>query len=170
MLCSDVSQDWHLRLTSYPQGRLQVWKSGNWHTVCGHRFWSNHFGAETACKFLGFAEGGVVVNMSEETISDSDPIYIGLCKEGESIGFCTGGCCSKDCKRNSINCGDCQRDTDAVFEVQCHGVRWSTNVDKQIRILIGNLSIKKYQQLNLQRNPYLHTIKNLQTSHLGIMT
>ena len=47
------------RLSDYPQGRIEVFKDGEWGTVCGHWFWDSNDGANIACKKVGYAGGTV---------------------------------------------------------------------------------------------------------------
>ena len=47
-----------VKLSSYPKGRVSVFKSGQWGTLCGHMFWNNQHGAAMVCKQLGYSEGG----------------------------------------------------------------------------------------------------------------
>ena len=43
-----------VRLSSYPAGRVEIFRDGMWGTVCGHYYWNNNYGAATFCKQLGF--------------------------------------------------------------------------------------------------------------------
>jgi hypothetical protein len=112
-----------IRLSNYPQGRLQVFKENDWHTVCGHYFWDNHNGGQTACKQLGYPLGGIVHRTAGGPITENEPIYVGTCLAGEIPGQCSGNCCGENCQRNAINCGACAIGTNAAFELQCFGDR-----------------------------------------------
>lgn len=117
-----LPREWDVRLTAYPRGRLQVWSEWSWHTVCGHWFWNDDNGAATACKKLGYPNGGKIHRMSGQTLNNNDPIYIGACKPGEAIGQCTAGY-NSGCGQNAIDCAECSRGTDAVIEIECLGSR-----------------------------------------------
>lgn len=111
-----------VRLTNYPQGRLQLYTGHRWTTVCGHYFWDNDEGAKTACLKLGY-EGGVIHKVTTGlSLDDTDVWYSGGCNAGEAIGQCTGGI-EEQCRNNRINCGGCNRGTDADVEVECLGQR-----------------------------------------------
>merc|ERR1719334_2481292 len=46
-----------VRLTSYPKGRVELYKNGTWGTLCGHYWWDNQKGAENICRQLGYTGG-----------------------------------------------------------------------------------------------------------------
>lgn len=47
-----------VRLADYPQGRIEVFRDGQWGTVCGHYFWDSNDGANTVCKQITDSSGG----------------------------------------------------------------------------------------------------------------
>ena len=66
------------RLSDYPQGRIEVFKDGQWGTVCGHWFWDSNDGANIVCKKLGYAGGTVYTAGSIHPETDSNmPIHAG---------------------------------------------------------------------------------------------
>jgi hypothetical protein len=75
--------DGALRLSSYPQGRIEVFKGGAWGTVCGHWFWDSNEGADIVCKQLADADGnhpyagGTVYTFGNADDSSSMPIQTG---------------------------------------------------------------------------------------------
>eukprot|EP01051_Picozoa_sp_SAG22_P000026 SAG22_NODE_1_length_62449_cov_158.689270_26_plen_872_part_00 len=57
--CSDLAAGCDVRLSSYPQGRIEVlnpW-THTWGTVCGHWYWDNDAVANIVCQRLGY-DGG----------------------------------------------------------------------------------------------------------------
>ena len=66
------------RLSDYPQGRIEVFKDGQWGTVCGHWFWDSNDGANIACKKVGYAGGTVYTAGSISPATDANmPIHAG---------------------------------------------------------------------------------------------
>jgi hypothetical protein len=53
-----VLEDGSVRLESYPRGRINIYKNGEWNTLVGHYFWDNNEGGNNICKQLGYARGG----------------------------------------------------------------------------------------------------------------
>jgi hypothetical protein len=51
-------EDGSVRLESYPRGRINIYKDGEWNTMVGHYFWDNNEGGVNICKQLGYAQGG----------------------------------------------------------------------------------------------------------------
>jgi hypothetical protein len=50
-----VLEDGSVRLESYPRGRINIYKNGEWNTLVGHYFWDNNEGGNNICKQLGYA-------------------------------------------------------------------------------------------------------------------
>merc|ERR1719250_54490 len=73
-----------VRLTSYPSGRVEIWKDGKWGTLCGHYWWDNQKGAENICKQLGYTGGTKYTDGG-----GTGPIHAGnrLCSGGEETIF-----------------------------------------------------------------------------------
>ena len=46
-----------VRLSDYPQGRIEVFDGTQWGTVCGHWFWDSNEGADMVCKQITDAAG-----------------------------------------------------------------------------------------------------------------
>jgi hypothetical protein len=66
------------RLSDYPQGRIEVFKDGEWGSICGHWFWDSNDGANIACKKVGYAGGTVYTAGSIHPDTDPDmPIHAG---------------------------------------------------------------------------------------------
>ena len=61
--------DFDVKLDSYPVGRPSVLKGNEWYPVCGLSQAENDFGADAACKKMGYA-GGQLVN-SKELVTES---------------------------------------------------------------------------------------------------
>merc|ERR1719402_708983 len=74
-----VGPSW-VRLSSYPNGRVELYKDGQWGTLCGHYWWDNQKGAENICKELGYTGG-----TKYTAPGGSGPILAGnrLCNGGE---------------------------------------------------------------------------------------
>merc|ERR1711962_1809172 len=79
--CNIKSCPVEVRLTSYPKGRVELYKNGKWGTLCGHYWWNNEKGAENICRQLGYT-GGTKYTAPGGT----GPIQTGnrLCKGGEA--------------------------------------------------------------------------------------
>ena len=55
-----------VRLSSYPQGRIEVWDGSQWGTVCGHWVWDSNVGADIVCRSLGMDyTGGLVYTIGD---------------------------------------------------------------------------------------------------------
>ena len=102
---SGAFKDGDVRLTSYPKGRVQVYKDGRWGTLCGHWWcvlpaeltlaatlaelrsgrWNNEHGASNICKQLGYQAGGTKYNAP----GGSGPVVAGQveCRGGEATVF-----------------------------------------------------------------------------------
>jgi hypothetical protein len=84
--------DGAVRLSSYPQGRIEVFRDGSWGTVCGHWFWDSDDGADIVCKQLVDANGdhpyagGSVYTFGESADSTLMPIHTGCttCRSDDS--------------------------------------------------------------------------------------
>merc|ERR1712215_57154 len=79
--CFKLKTEAELRLTSYPKGRVELYKNGKWGTLCGHYWWDNQKGAENICRQLGYT-GGTKYTAPGGT----GPIQTGnrLCEGGEA--------------------------------------------------------------------------------------
>ena len=130
-----VSPPYSLRLSSYPEGELQVDINGAWAPVCGHYFWNNDIGAGAACQSMGYASGTVI--KSRHTLSEPGGLYIGECSEDEQLGRCSRGGGERYCPRNSVGgCGRCEAGEPAGVSVSCTG----GNAWIAIRIRYSNFS------------------------------
>ena len=97
-----------VRLSSYPAGRIEVFKDGKWGTVCGHYTWNNHHAAEVVCRRLGY-RGGRTYKVSN---SPNDlPIIVGwrICSGGEENLL---ECPLQDERTEANETGDCSHDID----------------------------------------------------------
>merc|ERR1719271_1367490 len=111
-------KEWDLKLDRYPKGRPFAFHGGAWHPLCGHWLWNNDFGADAACKHMGYDGGQRHFDYAEAQV---DHLYVGMCAKGEKPGFCTAGCCSHGCPRNSLGCGDCAKGHHNGIMFECFG-------------------------------------------------
>merc|ERR1719394_480532 len=107
---STTKTEVEVRLTSYPKGRVELYKNGKWGTLCGHYWWDNQKGAENICKQLGYT-GGTKYTAPGGT----GPIQTGnrLCKGGEATIW--------DCPLKRGELDGCTHDIDQG--VACTGTR-----------------------------------------------
>lgn len=87
-------QDRDVRLSEYPEGRLDMYLDGNWYAVCGHYFWGTRasISATVACRKMGYRVGSITSAKGKGPISDNNFILIGSCDAAESIDNCTRNC------------------------------------------------------------------------------
>merc|ERR1711974_231542 len=72
-----------VRLTSYPKGRVELKKNGEWGTLCGFGWWSNGRGADIICKQLGYQWGFSYTDPGTDD-EDRGPVI------ATNIGACRG--------------------------------------------------------------------------------
>merc|ERR1719422_1033998 len=94
-----------------------VFYQSAWYPICGHWFWNNNNGATAVCKKLGFAEG--TVTRDESTSFQTEAMQIGMCRSGEQIIGCTGGC--NEWGVLPASCISCSPGTGIGVKVTCHG-------------------------------------------------
>ena len=112
-----------VRLSSYPAGRIEVFKDGKWGTVCGHYTWNNHHAAEVVCRRLGY-RGGRTYKVSN---SPNDlPIIVGwrICSGGEENLL---ECPLQDGRTEANEMDDCSHEIDVG--ASCTGSRVSDNFE-----------------------------------------
>eukprot|EP01050_Picozoa_sp_SAG11_P040670 SAG11_NODE_17813_length_508_cov_0.909535_1_plen_169_part_11 len=68
-LVTCVPADRGVRLSSYPQGRIEMYSevAQQWGTVCGHWLWDNDEPANIVCRQLGYAGGTLYTYGSSST-------------------------------------------------------------------------------------------------------
>lgn len=110
-------EEYTLRLSSFPRGELYIAVGGTMRPVCGHWFWNDNGGAISACKALGYRSG--VLHRTKSRLR-TNAVYIGGCKDGESLGNCTGLIREfGSCTRYSVGCGQCAMGESAGVEIEC---------------------------------------------------
>ena len=94
----------------------EVYQDGEWYPICGHFFWNNDNGAETICKWLGYAGG---TQRNSGGVLEKDAIEVGACNAGERMHACTGGGNSYNVI-NPSNPTWCEAGNQVKVEVKCH--------------------------------------------------
>lgn len=111
-------------MNNYPEGKLWIYVSGVWRPLCGHWFWDNDKGANTACRSMGYDSG--TVSGTAKTVSSVniavDAWWPGKCGTDEPIGSCTRGTnTDSDSVRNTVGTGKCGAGTSSVVKISCVG-------------------------------------------------
>merc|ERR1719436_1667721 len=125
-----------IRLSEYPKGRVELYRNGQWGTLCGHYWWDNQRGAENICNQLGYSEG-----TKYTAPGGSGPIQTGnrLCNGGETdildcplrrgeLTGCThdhdqGVHCTGDRDLSKLECGADKPTPRQLNMTQCSGLR-----------------------------------------------
>jgi len=64
---NDLNCDGAVRLTTYPEGNLQLRRDGKWGSVCALYFRNSNKGADLACRALGYPAGAESVRLQDES-------------------------------------------------------------------------------------------------------
>ena len=110
------SADTSLKLSSYPVGRLLILVGGAWRPVCGRRFWDNEYGADAACRAMGYSSGRISRNPYEYV--DEPAVWVGRCKPHQLPGSCSDDW-HIHCGRNSVGGCSCKAGDSVAFDVHC---------------------------------------------------
>lgn len=116
-------EDGSVRLESYPRGRINIYKNGEWNTMVGHYFWDNNEGGINICKQLGYAEGGRRYTAGKGSkLPQLDTWRI--CYGGEATFF--------DCAERGHNGAYNGTDHNKDQGVSCYGTRYAPNPKKDL--------------------------------------
>merc|ERR1719409_2158089 len=79
-----------VKMDTYPMGIPYLFsKDGKFEQICGHFQWDNDYGANNACKKMGYDSGKAHEVPNKK--ADADMIYVGACRANEFPGTCSEG-------------------------------------------------------------------------------